>query len=91
VDGAKKWITNGIWADYCTAAVRTGGPGRKGVSVLVLPLNEKGVTRKRMHNSGVNASGKETCTLENESLDLTISQAPPSLNLTMFVFQPIIL
>ncbi|PCH05261.1 Acyl-CoA oxidase/dehydrogenase, type 1 [Penicillium occitanis (nom. inval.)] len=57
VDGAKKWITNGIWADYCTAAVRTGGPGRKGVSVLVIPLNVKGVTRKRMHNSGVNASG----------------------------------
>lgn len=29
VNGAKKWITNGIWADYCTTAVRTGGPGRK--------------------------------------------------------------
>ncbi|EED12838.1 acyl-CoA dehydrogenase [Talaromyces stipitatus ATCC 10500] len=57
VNGAKKWITNGLWADYCTAAVRTGGPGRKGVSVLVIPLKQKGVTRKRMHNSGVNASG----------------------------------
>lgn len=57
VNGAKKWITNGIWADYCTAAVRTGGPGRKGVSVLVIPLNEKGVTRKRMYNTGVHASG----------------------------------
>jgi alkylation response protein AidB-like acyl-CoA dehydrogenase len=57
VNGAKKWITNGIWADYCTAAVRTAGPGRKGVSLLVIPLKEKGVTRRRMHNSGVNASG----------------------------------
>lgn len=57
VNGAKKWITNGIWADYCTAAVRTGGPGRKGVSMLVIPLKEKGVTRSRMYNSGVNASG----------------------------------
>lgn len=91
MNGAKKWITNGIWADYCTAAVRTGGPGRKGVSVLVIPLKEKGVTRKRMHNSGVNASGKEACTLKNVSLDLTIEQALPSLNLMMFVFQPIIL
>jgi alkylation response protein AidB-like acyl-CoA dehydrogenase len=58
VNGAKKWITNGIWADYCTAAVRTGGPGRSGISLLVIPLAAAGVTRRRMHNSGVNASGK---------------------------------
>ena len=58
VNGAKKWITNGIWADYCTAAVRTGGPGRSGISLLVIPLAVRGVTRRRMHNSGVNASGK---------------------------------
>ncbi|KAF7170061.1 hypothetical protein CNMCM5623_002629 [Aspergillus felis] len=57
VNGAKKWITNGIWADYCTAAVRTGGPGRGGISLLVIPLTAPGVTRRRMHNSGVNASG----------------------------------
>ncbi|PGG97631.1 hypothetical protein AJ79_09141 [Helicocarpus griseus UAMH5409] len=57
VNGAKKWITNGIWADYCTAAVRTGGPGRKGISLLIIPLTVKGVTRRRMENSGVNASG----------------------------------
>ncbi|KAL4812762.1 acyl-CoA dehydrogenase/oxidase [Aspergillus spinulosporus] len=57
VNGSKKWITNGIWADYCTAAVRTGGPGRGGISLLVIPLKAEGVTRRRMHNSGVNASG----------------------------------
>jgi alkylation response protein AidB-like acyl-CoA dehydrogenase len=60
VNGAKKWITNGIWADYCTAAVRTGGPGRSGISLLVIPLATDGVTRRRMHNSGVNASGEFT-------------------------------
>lgn len=57
VNGSKKWITNGIWADYCTAAVRTGESGRGGISLLVIPLTAKGVTRRRMHNSGVNASG----------------------------------
>ncbi|PLN79122.1 acyl-CoA dehydrogenase [Aspergillus taichungensis] len=56
VNGSKKWITNGIWADYCTAAVRTGGPGKSGISLLVIPLATPGVTRKRMYNSGVNAS-----------------------------------
>lgn len=57
VNGAKKWITNGIFADYCTAAVRTGGPGIQGVSALVIPLNAKGVMRRKIENSGVNASG----------------------------------
>ncbi|DAA76088.1 TPA_exp: Uncharacterized protein A8136_1125 [Trichophyton benhamiae CBS 112371] len=57
VNGAKKWITNGIWADYCTAAVRTGGPGHGGISFLIIPLTAEGVTRRRMFNSGVHASG----------------------------------
>ncbi|KAF5862301.1 hypothetical protein ETB97_011825 [Aspergillus alliaceus] len=57
VDGAKKWITNGIFADYCTAAVRTGGEGIQGISALVIPLNSPGVTCKKMENSGVHASG----------------------------------
>ena len=36
VNGEKKWITNGIWADYFTAAVRTGGEGAGGVSLLLI-------------------------------------------------------
>lgn len=58
VNGAKKWITNGLWADYCTAAVRTGGPGHGGISFMVIPLTSPGVSRKRLYNSGVSASGE---------------------------------
>jgi alkylation response protein AidB-like acyl-CoA dehydrogenase len=58
VNGAKKWITNGIYADYCTAAVRTGGGGRSGVSALIIPLKAPGVTCRKMENSGVAASGE---------------------------------
>ncbi|KAJ5737008.1 uncharacterized protein N7483_002133 [Penicillium malachiteum] len=65
VNGAKKWITNGLWADFCTAAVRTGGPGRSGISVLVIPLAAEGVTRRRMFNSGVNASGSTFIELDD--------------------------
>ena len=36
VNGVKKWITNGIWADYFTVAVRTGGPGSSGISIFWL-------------------------------------------------------
>lgn len=57
VNGAKKWITNAIWSDYCTAAVRTGGSGAGGISLLIIPLTLKGVTRRKMENSGVHASG----------------------------------
>ncbi|KAI5465065.1 acyl-CoA dehydrogenase/oxidase [Mariannaea sp. PMI_226] len=57
VNGAKKWITNGIFADYCTAAVRTGGPGSKGISALIIPLKAPGVTCKKIDNAGVTSSG----------------------------------
>lgn len=58
VNGAKKWITNGIFADFCTAAVRTGGKGTHGVSALVIPMKAPGVTCRKIENSGVHASGE---------------------------------
>ncbi|KAJ5290567.1 Mannose-binding lectin [Penicillium atrosanguineum] len=57
VNGAKKWITNGIFADFCTAAVRTGGEGTEGISALVIPMKAPGVTCRKIENSGVHASG----------------------------------
>lgn len=51
-------ITNGIWSDYTTMAVRTGGPGAKGLSVLVVPLkNHPGVTMRRMNVMGQKTGG----------------------------------
>jgi acyl-CoA dehydrogenase len=39
VNGAKTFITSGVRADFVTTAVRTGGPGHAGISLLVI---EKG-------------------------------------------------
>jgi alkylation response protein AidB-like acyl-CoA dehydrogenase len=36
VNGEKKWITGGMLAKYFLAAVRTGGPGSAGISMLLL-------------------------------------------------------
>jgi acyl-CoA dehydrogenase len=36
VNGAKTYITSGIRADFVTTAVRTGGPGHAGISLLVI-------------------------------------------------------
>ncbi|MBV8348829.1 MAG: acyl-CoA dehydrogenase family protein [Mycolicibacterium sp.] len=48
VDGAKTYITSGVRADYVVTAVRTGGPGAAGVSLLVVEKGTPGfeVTRK---------------------------------------------
>jgi len=65
VNGEKKWITNGVFCDYMTTAVRTGGSGRNGISILLIPMNLPGVTAKQMQCSGVWASGTAYITLEN--------------------------
>jgi len=57
VNGEKKWITNGIWCDYFTVAVRTGGSGMKGVSLLLIEKTMPGVSVRRMDCQGVWASG----------------------------------
>ena len=48
VDGAKTYITSGVRADFVTTAVRTGGQGYGGVSLLVIDRATPGftVTRK---------------------------------------------
>ena len=59
VDGNKKWITNGIYADYFTVAVRTGPPGsaHKGLSMLLLEKTMPGITVSKMDCMGVWPSG----------------------------------
>ncbi|HSE70880.1 MAG TPA: acyl-CoA dehydrogenase family protein [Nocardioidaceae bacterium] len=47
VDGAKTFITSGVRADFVTAAVRTGGPGHAGVSLLVIEKGTPGFTVDR--------------------------------------------
>ena len=42
INGAKMWITNGTRADFITLAVRTGGPGYGGISLLTFPTDVKG-------------------------------------------------
>ncbi len=48
VNGSKTYITSGVRADYVVTAVRTGGPGAAGVSLLVIEKGTPGfeVTRK---------------------------------------------
>ena len=58
VNGTKKWITNGLWSDFASMAVRTGGDGAGGLSVLLVPLKgQEGVSMRKIPVSGGQASG----------------------------------
>jgi acyl-CoA dehydrogenase len=47
VNGAKTFITSGCRADFVTTAVRTGGPGAHGISLLVVEHGTPGFTVTR--------------------------------------------
>jgi alkylation response protein AidB-like acyl-CoA dehydrogenase len=45
IDGAKKFIGNGSIADFVVTAVRTGGRGPGGISLIVVPADARGFRR----------------------------------------------
>ncbi|WP_406267429.1 acyl-CoA dehydrogenase family protein [Nocardia sp. NBC_00881] len=47
VNGAKTYITSGVRADFVVTAVRTGGPGSGGISLLVVDKGTPGFTVSR--------------------------------------------
>jgi acyl-CoA dehydrogenase len=47
VNGSKTFITSGVRADYVTTAVRTGGDGHGGISLLVIDKNTPGFSVDR--------------------------------------------
>lgn len=57
VNGEKKWITNGIFADFFTVAVRTGGKGMNGISLLLLEKSMRGIECRFMKMQGAWGSG----------------------------------
>lgn len=52
VNGEKAFITSGMRADFYTVAVRTGGPGAAGVSLLLVERDRPGFTRTPLQKMG---------------------------------------
>jgi len=52
VDGEKTFITSGVRADWLTVAVRTGGPGAAGISLLAVPGDAPGLERTALAKMG---------------------------------------
>jgi citronellyl-CoA dehydrogenase len=55
INGGKMWITNGIQADWmCCLANTDDGPAHKNKSLIIVPMNTKGVERARkLHKLGM--------------------------------------
>src|SRR6266702_2501062 len=60
VSGEKTFITSGVRADYLTVAVRTGGEGAGGVSLLLIEGNTPGLSRTKLKKMGWWASDTAT-------------------------------
>jgi acyl-CoA dehydrogenase len=52
IDGEKTFITSGVRADWLTVAVRTGGPGAAGVSLIAVPGDAPGLERTALAKMG---------------------------------------
>jgi len=73
VNGEKKWITNGIYADYFTVIVQTGPPGsrQKGLSMLLLERSMPGIETRKMDCTGMWSSGTTFITFDNVKVPKT--------------------
>jgi acyl-CoA dehydrogenase len=70
VNGSKMFITNGIRADYYTVAVRTGGEGMSGLSLLLIEKGMPGFTQTKLEKMGWHCS--DTAALYFDNVEVPI-------------------
>ena len=66
INGTKTFITNGTIADYVLLAVRTGGEGTGGISMIVFPTDTPGfAVGRRLKKMGVHCSATAELAFED--------------------------
>lgn len=65
IDGSKTFISNGVLSDYIIAAVRTGGPGPKGISMVIIDRDTPGVSATKLKKLGWHASDTGEIAFDN--------------------------
>jgi citronellyl-CoA dehydrogenase len=57
INGSKMWITNGLQADWCCLLANTSdGPVHKNKSLIMVPMDAKGITKQKIKKIGMNSS-----------------------------------
>lgn len=65
VNGSKTFISNGMRADVFLVAVRTGGPGMGGISILLIEAPTPGFDRTKLDKMGWHSSDTATLYFDN--------------------------
>ncbi|MGB5555614.1 MAG: acyl-CoA dehydrogenase family protein [Flavobacteriaceae bacterium] len=66
INGSKTFITNGVYGDYVILAAKTDpSAGNKGVSIFIVDLESKGVTRNKLNKLGWRASDTAELAFDN--------------------------
>ena len=65
INGSKTFISNGVLSDYIVAAVRTGGPGAKGISMVIIDRDTPGVSATKLKKLGWHASDTGEIAFDN--------------------------
>jgi acyl-CoA dehydrogenase len=65
INGSKTFITSGMRADFITLAVRTGGPGAAGVSLILVEGQPEGLQRTPLKKMGWWCSDTATLYFDN--------------------------
>lgn len=69
INGEKTFITSGMRADWLTVAARTGGPGRGGISVFLVPGDAPGLSRTPLKKMGWWSSDTATLYFDDCTID----------------------
>ncbi|MCK6546055.1 acyl-CoA dehydrogenase family protein [Myxococcota bacterium] len=57
INGSKMWITNGLQADWCCLLANTSeGPVHKNKSLIMVPMDAKGIEKQKIHKIGMHSS-----------------------------------
>ena len=86
LNGEKKWITLGIWADYFIVAARTGEAGHKGLSIFLVEKTWPGVRTQRMKLMGHWCSGTAMVFFENVKVPATHLLGPENKGFKLIMF-----
>ena len=66
INGSKTFITNGVYGDYTILAAKTDiSAGNKGISLFIVDLDSKGVSRNKLNKLGWRASDTAELAFDN--------------------------
>jgi len=87
VNGVKKWITEGMYADYFVTAVRTGATGAKGISLLLIERGD-GVETSQIKTTYSTSAGTALVVLSDVKVPVTnlLGQENDGFKLVMYNF-----